>query len=483
MDEKYLNRLQGFVLAGIFQFQNNIYHDLYRILSSECFINERCKFVYDRFFNILKENIEINFFSFENQCVKDGYSEYFTQYKKELNKQFEWMKQCKTTKKNTISFSKQLARRNYKHHTINSAKDLANKLEELPDDTESDKVRKELLDFLKNNQRVDRTDELELLGEGIGHYVDHLINGQVGEEGLDIGFPIFEDGSGGIIPGTVTVVVARFKTGKSIMLMNAAINVAMQGIPVLYMDMEMSKPQIIRRCLSKLTGINTKDIRTKSFNLDKEKVDKINEAGKILSNLPIVWKKIGSCTADKYLSIANQFIASHVGYNEDNTAKKCLIIVDYIKLGSGDLGGSEQEFKKLGDLATKVKDFAMDYQVPVITATQANRKSIDSPNGTDGVSGSDRILMYFDTAWMLRKKTDIEMAQDNKDFGGYAGNRILSQMAVRDAEGWEDNDYISLNFEGSKMNISEVFRRGLLPRTEVKQLPKKQIKRNDDIPV
>jgi len=243
----------------------------------------------------------------------------------------------------------------------------------------------------------------------------------------------------------------------SSMLLNIATNTAKNGIPTLFLDHEMQRRQTQNRILANISGVNLNAIKYKTFNRDPELVEKVKEASEIIENLPLTWKKASTMTVDQYLSYTRRWLAKTVGFNEDGTAKECLLVLDYLKTGS-DIGEntSKKEWELLGEIAGKLKDFANEYSVPVVTAVQLNRMATQGPRGNNAnIGGSDRIAQYVDTVWELSKKTESETSQDNADLGEYCGNVVLVQTAVRDAESLGTDNYLAMDFNGSLMRFTE----------------------------
>ncbi|HLI46768.1 MAG TPA: DnaB-like helicase C-terminal domain-containing protein, partial [Geobacterales bacterium] len=88
----------------------------------------------------------------------------------------------------------------------------------------------------------------------IGDRIDKVLEERAAKPrdilGVPTGFTEYDRATGGLVPGRLKVVAATPKTGKSAHALNIGINVALQGIPVLYIDTEMSTEEQIDRMIS-----------------------------------------------------------------------------------------------------------------------------------------------------------------------------------------------------------------------------------------
>jgi hypothetical protein len=145
-------------------------------------------------------------------------------------------------------------------------------------------------------------------------------------------------------------------------------------------------------------------------------------------------------------------MAQEVGLNTDGTAKKCVIIYDYLKLTDTEgLEKNLQEYQMLGFRITSLHNFAARYQIPIICLGQQNRSGL-TKDDTGTAAGSDRILWLCSNFTILKMKTTDDVAEDGLD----NGNRKLLILACRHGEGLSDGDYINCKLEGKYGRITEL---------------------------
>jgi replicative DNA helicase len=291
-----------------------------------------------------------------------------------------------------------------------------------------------------------------LMGEGLEEYIEYLQTNTIDQVGIPTGFPVYDQAiGGGLRKGTVNVIGARPKTGKTLLSDNMGRNIAKLGIPVLNMDTEMSKKDHIHRLLAMATEIEIAKIETGKFIDSPVHKSKIAEAVQELKTFPFHHKVIAGKPFEEQLAIMRRWIVKEVGLNDDGTAKDCVIFYDYLKLM--DTAGMDKDLKEyqlLGFMMTALHNFAVKYQVPIMAFIQLNRDGI-TKESTDSASGSDRIIWLCSNFSIFKRKSDEEIAED----GAEGGNRKLITLIARHGGGLDDNDYINCNMKGWCAKITE----------------------------
>lgn len=291
------------------------------------------------------------------------------------------------------------------------------------------------------------------IGEGLSEYIEYLIANPVPQVGISSGFPIYDQAiGGGFRKGTVNIIAARPKAGKTMWADNVGFYVANKlGIPVLNMDTEMSNKDHIHRVMAMMTEIETSKIETGKFSESPVQNSKIQESIEELQKTKLYYKSIAGKPFDEQLGIMRRWICKEVGLNSDGTAKDCLIIYDYLKLmDSTGMSQDMKEYQLLGFMMTALHNFAVKYQVPILGFIQLNRDGI-TKESTDTASGSDRIIWLCSNFSIFKRKSDEEIAED----GGDSGNRKLLPLISRHGGCLDDNDYINFNLKGWCAKITE----------------------------
>jgi replicative DNA helicase len=215
--------------------------------------------------------------------------------------------------------------------------------------------------------------------------------------GLSTGYPILNKQIDGLVPGTVFIVAARPKQGKSTVLSNIAAHVAFrERTPVLYIDTEMTYDQWRDRLIAGMSGVKERDVKHGGY--DNEQYDKIvNKCVDIVEGGKLFHEFMPGYTVEKIISLYKKYKYKHnIG----------LMVFDYLKEPeSSSIDRNRKEYQVLGDVTTAIKDLAGKLDIPAITAVQINRNK--------EVADSDRIVRYGDIVahWMTRTEEELKTAR------------------------------------------------------------------------
>ena len=239
------------------------------------------------------------------------------------------------------------------------------------------------------------------MADGLREEIERRRSNPVDQMGLSTGFPILDRQIDGLVPGTLNVVSARPKKGKSTFLSRIATHVAyMLGKPVLYIDTEMSFDQWRDRIIAGMSNIKERKIKHGKYT-DEEYRDIISKCVNIVENGKLFHEYMPGYTVEKIVALYKKYKLKH------NIA---LMIFDYIKEpDSSSIERQRKEYQILGDVATKLKDLAGELQIPCLTAVQINREG--------SVADSDRIARYADIIMQWMNKTNEEL-EAGGEFGG-----------------------------------------------------------------
>lgn len=304
----------------------------------------------------------------------------------------------------------------------------------------------------------DTDDAPELLFGDLDEYLEDKADNRVDQIGIPTGFHKYDFAiGGGLRKGTVNVIGARTKVGKSLIGLNMGFDIAKRNIPVLYLDTEMTKKDQQNRggAMSSFTNhakSSINEIETGKFADNPFQKKSILELAKELKNIPFYHKNIGGRAFEDQVSIMRRWLAKTVGLNAEGKANDCVIVYDYLKLmEASELAKSDlKEFQLLGFMMTSLHNFALRYEIPILSFIQLNRDGINKES-TDAASGSDRIMWLCSNFTIYKEKSDEEMAQD----GVSNGNRKLVPIISRHGEGLSSGDYINVSMQGAYAKLIE----------------------------
>ena len=269
--------------------------------------------------------------------------------------------------------------------------------------------------------------------------------------GLQVGWTVFDRITNGGQAGDLIIVCARAKMGKSVVLTSWAKKLSIDdGLPVLYIDTEMTSEEQEDRLVSMITKIPVSEIVTGLFAIDtehgtsKEKIAKIKEAIQQIKEAPYYHIYMPNFSSEKVMTLAKQYKAKH---------NIQALFMDYIKIPASQGGSLQQvkEYQALGFFTSTLKDIAGMLKIPVYSAVQENRNDEKgTEKGAGNVAGSDRILQLATKLMFLYAKTDEQIARDSV----LLGNRQIKIAYQRNGE--SDCQPINLQFDNQIVTIREV---------------------------
>jgi replicative DNA helicase len=272
------------------------------------------------------------------------------------------------------------------------------------------------------------------LGDGLEEYIEELKNQEIEYSGVSTGYGILDKQIDGMVPGTLQVIAARKKAGKSTFLTNIALYVAYSlRLPVLYVDTELSFNEWRTRAVAALAKVKERNLKHGDFDAQEER--KIQNALSLIKKGKLFHEYMPGYSVDKLVALYKKY-----HYKE----KIGLIVFDYLKEpDSTSIDRQRKEYQVLGDVTTKLKDLAGQLNIPALTAVQLNRDN--------DVADSDRIARYADIVchWGTRSKEEL-------DEGGIASG--THKLEIRDTRrgGATSKHGIGYMFFKEELRIEEV---------------------------
>ncbi len=229
--------------------------------------------------------------------------------------------------------------------------------------------------------------------------------------------------NGGFARRGLTFVCARPKVGKSTLLLDVAIKMAVRAnVPVLYLDTEMSKEELYQRALSNLSGLLEHRLSNGDHLGDQTRVEEFRS---VLRSVPFIYKNIAGKPIQYAIALIRQFRSHYVPMQSrvvPSTGKvyefpgPCLVVYDWLKIpDAGDLKEAA-EYQLLGFQASALKDAANRLNIPILAAAQNNRAAVGIKDSDDWeemaesfVSGSDRLAQFCSMLCILRNLNNREM--------------------------------------------------------------------------
>ena len=281
-----------------------------------------------------------------------------------------------------------------------------------------DFVKSETIKFCKN-QKIKQaiTDSVEMLQfgnyDGIKSIIDEAMKAggdkDIGHDyNLDIearyveslrktvktGWEVIDDAAdGGLGAGELGVFVAPAGIGKSWGLVNVAANAVKAGKTVVHYTLELNQAYVGLRFDSVFTGIPAQNLK-----FHKEDVEK--RVKKLKGQLIVKYFPTKGATVNT--------IRAHIDKCTIQGFKPDIVIVDYADL----LRGNGKEVRlELGNIYEDLRGMAGEYEIPVWTASQANRSALEEDIiGAEKIAESYSKIMTADFVISLSRKIEDKIA-------------------------------------------------------------------------
>jgi replicative DNA helicase len=209
------------------------------------------------------------------------------------------------------------------------------------------------------------------------------------DQGITTGYSYLDRVTDGLRPGELLLIGGESGGGKSMLLMNMAIQIWMQnnnidmtsnfgpGNSVLYFSLEMPFKPCLNRVLARMSASPSKQIRNATLGPDD--AGKLKKSLKFINNYPYEFEIIDIPRGATMESLELIYEEAKAKFDPK------IIVIDY--LGLMDYDGTDMEdWLKLGKIAEKIHEFARVHNCIVLSAVQLNR--------TKGAKEEDKIGLH-----------------------------------------------------------------------------------------
>lgn len=200
-----------------------------------------------------------------------------------------------------------------------------------------------------------------------------------GMQGVTLGWNILDELTGGGEGGDVITFAARPGFGKSWLLSHIALQAWLSGTSVLFVSMEMTGKQIVRRLLAMYAGINPDYIRRgamSDYNRDMiyQRIDELR------AGVPF---HLLTGSFDKSVPLVDAAIQEF---------SPGLVCIDASYLMAPANSGQRPAFELVGDVAKEIKHVATARNKPIVQTVQFNREATKAKRrGAQHIGGSDAV--------------------------------------------------------------------------------------------
>jgi replicative DNA helicase len=205
-------------------------------------------------------------------------------------------------------------------------------------------------------------DEPRQLASHIDSLVIDLKKGN--ERVVKTGIIDFDNKMGAFRPGQMVVIAARPGMGKTILGTQIALYNALNGIPTLYLSLEMSGDELAGRIVAGSIGIDSASIQNRNLNHDEWKL--MEGASNRMVDIPMYIHDKATVSIASMRAVIRKYVRSHdVG----------AVVIDYIGLVSEPKDKGENREQQVSRISRFCKLESKESGIPIFVLAQLNREN------------------------------------------------------------------------------------------------------------
>lgn len=208
---------------------------------------------------------------------------------------------------------------------------------------------------------------------------------------------------GGLPAKTLNIALAGTGVGKSLFMCHVAAGCMVQGKNVLYITMEMAEEEIAKRIDANLLNVTVDDLMELPKDLYDKKVERVKS------------KTTGKLIIKEYPTASASAIHFRTLLNELNLKRNFIpdiIFIDYLNICCSSRikpGASINSYTYVKAIAEELRGLAVEYSVPVVSATQTTRSGFTSSDpGLEDTSESFGLPATADLMFALITSEELE---------------------------------------------------------------------------
>lgn len=244
----------------------------------------------------------------------------------------------------------------------------------------------------------------------------------------------------GLPKKTLNVALAGTGVGKSLFMCHVAASCLNMGKNVLYVTLELAEEEVAKRIDANLMNITFEDL----LNLPKEMYEQKAKRLKSKTNGKLIIKEYPTAGASTihFKALLNEL-------NLKKSFKPDIIFIDYLNICMSSRikpGGNVNSYTYVKSIAEELRGMAVEYNVPLVTATQTTRS---------GYSSSDIELTDTSESFGLPATADFMFALQTNEKLEALGQIIVKQLKNR----YNDptaNKRFAVGIDRSKMKLYDV---------------------------
>lgn len=284
----------------------------------------------------------------------------------------------------------------------------------------------------------------------------------------------------GVPRKTLNVILAGTAVGKSLALCHMAANYFMMGKNVLYITLEMAEARIAERIDANLLNVSLQDLQVISKDMYDRKIESIKN--KTVGRMIIKEYPTATATVTHFRALLNELFLKK-NFSPD------VIFVDYLNIASSSrLSQSNHvnSYTYVKSIAEEFRGLAVEFNVPIWTATQTNRQGytssdigLENTSESFGLPATADFMIALSTTEELEKMGQILVKQLKNRYNDISTLRRFvlgidrSKMRLFDLDDSAQQELVDVDMKSKKEVDAPVFDKskfgnGMIAETDFK---------------
>lgn len=308
----------------------------------------------------------------------------------------------------------------------------------------------QIIDDLQAVRMIGAKESFTTIGHAMSETLKAIEQKMIGknDDTLKTGWPNFDRLTGGLAPGQLISVAARTGVGKSITILQWALNIAKSGAPVAIVSTEMTDAQLSQRLLAMLSGIEL--WKARSGRLDQQEFNQLMDATEQTENLQIY------LLPPSTNNIANIEIALRDLHKKNHIE---VAFVDYVQMIKAS-GKYQNKTYEIDEIVNRLKFLALELKIPIIQAVQLNRDSMGGSPDVSNAKDSDSIGLTSDLFVIIGERNILRKPEIETIDKEYILPHVDNQRFWAIRKGRDTGMGVSpLYFDGAIVSLRELEKR------------------------
>lgn len=261
------------------------------------------------------------------------------------------------------------------------------------------------------------------------------------EERIPFDLEFFNKITGGGLPKkTLNICLAGTNVGKSLFLCHVAASCLNMGKNVLYITLELAEEEVAKRIDANLMNTTFEDLMNLSKDMYDKKANHIRN--KTTGKLIIKEYPTASASTIHFKSLLNELYLK-------KTFRPDIIFIDYLNICASARvkpGAQVNSYTYVKSIAEELRGLAVEYSVPIVSATQTNRSGFDN---------SDVDLTNTSESFGLPATADFMFALISTEDLEKLGQIMVKQLKSRYGNPNENKRFV-IGINRSKMKLYDI---------------------------